>query len=170
MTRLLKKDALPNHPGARRAMKARLAPHFALSEKEVEKRIQRAILTLAVQPDREQAWLRLRSNWPDYPKERLSARDEAWVRNEELSKPAPFEPEPGDISRYLDDLNWLAPLIPFEQDLIKWRAEGFAYRDIADRLKADQHMTEREVKHAYKVAISNCWLAAALTGNQETAA
>jgi len=114
-----------------------------------EETFSRAILTLLAMPDRERAYMNLRSCWPPFVREFM----DAYASSEERER---FRPLPRDVSIYLEVLSWGRGLDRKAWQILFYRAGGLSFRVIGE----EYGVTREAVRQRYADAIDQVRLAA----------
>jgi hypothetical protein len=123
----------------------------------VEMRVIRALKTLQSIPDPDSRFLRTfhgrGSSWPETV---LEAQDCYGYAEAKLSPLEQFRPTPRDISDMLTALSWLNILTKQERQLIKWRSDGYSFKQMADNI----HRSAEAARKRYNSAMQRVWRAA----------
>lgn len=146
-----------------------------VSRDDVERRVLRAILTLAAQRDQEAVWLKVRSTWPkqfevmaglvkqqilrpDRNRKRVGLRaadfDDVHVGPEDYEPVRRrFEPTHDDVADYLTALGWAAKLSARDYDILARVALEWDFRSIGR--KWGRH--DDWARSRYAAAVLVCW-------------
>lgn len=115
---------------------------------QIEKRLLRGIRTLRAVPDRERAWFRQRTAWPeyvlDYPHEANTS----------------FKPSRSDLADYLTACGWWAGLDSTDRTIVEMHARGDSLEFIAWQMR----LTDDCCRNRYENAVSLCWRRAVAAG------
>jgi hypothetical protein len=124
-------------------------PLVAISRRDVEERVLRALKTLRALPDKGRRAQAAHGGWPDYVHEAMDAYNSVEERER-------FQPTPHDISDYLKALSWCRHLPRNEWKLLWFRSFDLSFGLIGDYIGRSDETARRR----YEASITEVWYAA----------